>query len=296
MAARRGSSAPGMIGRPFGPTGREVPRIGQGTWQIPERGAAVDEAKRALRRGIDLGMVHLDTAEMYGDGRAEEILGEVIREAKVPRADLFIVSKVLPSNASYQGTLRACERSLRRLGTDYLDCYLLHWRGSHPLADTMRALEKLVDDGKIRALGVSNFDVEDLEEAEEALERHPIACNQVLYHLRERGIEHRVLPWCRENSVAVVAYTPFGRAPLPGPSTPEGGTLAEVARRRSVDVHAVVLAFLTRDSDVFTIPKASSVPHVEANAKAGDLQLDAAEIESLEKAFPRSRSSQLRMI
>lgn len=296
MAARRARETGAMMLRTFGSTGVEVPRIGQGTWNIPERGAAVDEAKRALRRGIELGMVHLDTAEMYGDGRAEEILGEAIRESGVPRTGLFVVSKVLPSNASYQGTLRACERSLRRLGTDYLDCYLLHWRGSSPLADTMRALEKLVDDGKIRALGVSNFDVDDLEEAEEALERHPIACNQVLYHLKERGIEHRVLPWCREHSVAVVAYTPFGRGPIPAVSTEAGGELAAIARHHGVGVHAVILAFLTRDPDVFTIPKASSVAHVEENAKAGDLRLDASEIERLEKAFPRPRSSELRMI
>lgn len=285
-----------MIRKPFGSTGRDVPRVGQGTWNIPERGAAVEEAKRALRRGIELDMVHLDTAEMYGSGRAEEILGEAIRESGISRSELFIVSKVLPSNAAYEGTLRACERSLRRLGTDYLDCYLLHWRGSVPLSDTMRALEQLVDEGKIRALGVSNFDVEDLEEAQAALERHPIACNQVLYHLRERGIEHRVVPWCKERSIAVVAYTPFGRGPLPAQSTPGGQVLAEIARRHGVDVHAVILAFLTREPGVFTIPKASSVSHVEQNAKAGDLVLDAAEIERLEKSFPRPRSSELRMI
>jgi diketogulonate reductase-like aldo/keto reductase len=286
----------GMIKRTFGTTGREVARIGQGTWNVPERGAQAEEAKRALRRGVELGMTHIDTAEMYGDGRAEELVGEAIREGGIARSELFIVSKVLPSNASYQGTLRACERSLRRLGTDYLDCYLLHWRGSHPLADTMRAMEKLVDDGKIRALGVSNFDVDDLDEAEEALERHPIACNQVLYHLRERGIEHRVLPWCRKHSVAVVAYTPFGRGPLPPQSSPAGRALTEIAGNHGVGVHAVVLAFLTREAGVFAIPKASSMPHVEENARAGNLQLDLAEIERIERVFPRPRSAQLKMI
>lgn len=285
-----------MVHRRFGPTGRDVARIGQGTWQIPERGAPVEEAKRALRRGIELGMTHLDTAEMYGDGRAEQILGDVIRESGFDRAKLFIVSKVLPSNAGYQGALRACERSLRRLRTDYLDCYLLHWRGSQPLVETMRAFEKLVDDGKIRTLGVSNFDVEDLIEVREALERHPLACNQVLYNLKERGIEHRVLPWCRENSVAVVAYTPFGRGPLPSEPSPQGRVLAEIARKHGVDVHAVILAFLTRDEGVFSVPKASSVAHVESNAKAGDLQLDADEVERIERAFPRPHSAQLRMI
>ncbi|MBV8602509.1 MAG: aldo/keto reductase [Candidatus Eremiobacteraeota bacterium] len=283
-----------MIAYPFGPAGRELPRVGQGSWQIPERGAAAEEAKLALRRGIELGMVHVDTAEMYGDGRAEELIGEAIQG--LPRVELFIVSKVLPSNASYQGTLRACERSLKRLRTDYLDAYLLHWRGSQPLADTMRALEKLVDDGKIRSLGVSNFDVEDLEEAEEALERHPIACNQVLYHPWERGIEHRVVPWCEKQSVAIVAYTPFGRRSLPDAATPQGKLLSELAAKYAASVHAVILAFLTRRNGTFAIPKAASIAHVEANAKANQFRLDDAEIAQVEKAFPRPRSAELRMI
>lgn len=285
-----------MQHRSFGPTGRRVPRIGQGTWQIPERGAAAEEAKRALLRGIELGMVHIDTAEMYGDGRAEELIGEAIRKAGIRRSDVFIVSKVLPSNASYNGTLRACERSLGRLQTDYLDCYLLHWPGSYPVRETMRALEKLVDDGKIRALGVSNFDVDDLDEAQAALERHPLACNQVLYHLLERGIEHRIVPWCRSKSVAVVAYTPYGRTPIPAPTTPRGGVLHRIARAHGVDVHAVVLSFLTRESETFTIPKAAAQAHVEVNATAGDLDLGADEIAAIEEAFPRSQSSELRML
>jgi len=176
-----------VIARRFGPLDRAVPIVGQGTWNVPLRGARADEAKRALRRGIELGMVHVDTAEMYGDGGAERLVGEAIRG--LPREQLFLVSKVLPSNASYEGTLRACEASLRRLGSEYLDCYLLHWRGGVPLGETMRALETLVRQGKIRALGVSNFEVDDLEEARAALEREPIACNQVLYHLGERTVE-----------------------------------------------------------------------------------------------------------
>ncbi|MBV8150166.1 MAG: aldo/keto reductase [Candidatus Eremiobacteraeota bacterium] len=277
-----------MIQRAFGQTGRRVSVVGQGSWNIPERGAAAEEAKAALRRGIELGMVHIDTAEMYGDGRAEEVIGDAIRG--LSRERLFIVSKVLPSNASYTGTIRACERSLKRLGTDYLDCYLLHWRGSHPLADTMRALEKLVDDGKTRALGVSNFDVEDLEEAQEALERHPIACNQVLYHLHERGIEHRVLPWCAEQSIAIVAYTPFGRR------ASSGKALEAAARAHGVGIHAVILAFLTRDESVFAIPKAASVGHVEENAKAGELRLNESEIVEIDAAFPRPRSPELKTL
>ena len=173
-----------MITHPFGATGRDVPIVGQGTWNVPTSGARADEAKRALRRGIELGMVHVDSAEMYGDGAAERLAGEAI--AGLPREQLFLVSKVLPSNATYDGTIRACEASLKRMRVDYLDCYLLHWRGSVPLGETMRALEKLVRDGKTRALGVSNFDVADLEEARTALESEPIACNQILYHLGER--------------------------------------------------------------------------------------------------------------
>ncbi|MGA3037530.1 MAG: aldo/keto reductase [Vulcanimicrobiaceae bacterium] len=276
--------------RPFGTTGKDVARIGQGSWNIPERGPAADGAKLALQRGVELGMTHIDTAEMYGDGRAEELIGEAIREGELRRENLFIVSKVLPSNSSYAGTLRACERSLRRLGVDYLDCYLLHWRGSQPLRETMRALEKLVDDGKIRALGVSNFDVDDLEEAKAALERHPLACNQVLYHLKERGVEHRVQPWCAQNEVAVVAYTPFGRSAIPV------GALDEIAKKHGVTPRDVILAFLTREPNVFTIPKAATIPHVEENARAGDVDLDAGDIAQIDGAFPRSRSTELRML
>ena len=282
--------------RPFGTTGRDVARIGQGSWQIPERGPAADGAKRALLRGVELGMTHIDTAEMYGDGRAEELIGETIREGKLRRENLFVVSKVLPSNSSYEGTLRACDRSLRRLGLDYLDCYLLHWRGSQPLRDTMRALEKLVDDGKIRALGVSNFDVDDLEEAKAALERHPLSCNQVLYHLQERGIEHRIQPWCAQNNVAVVAYTPFGRSGVPAETTPRGRTLTEIAKKHGITPRVVILAFLTREANAFAIPKAASIPHVEENARAGDVDLDADDIAEIEKAYPRSRSTELRML
>lgn len=282
--------------RPFGTTGKDVARIGQGSWNIPERGAEADGAKRALQRGVDLGMTHIDTAEMYGDGRAEELIGEAIRDGKLRRENLFVVSKVLPSNSSYAGTLRACDRSLRRLGVDYLDCYLLHWRGSQPLSETMRALEKLVDDGKIRALGVSNFDVDDLEEAKAVLERHPLVCNQVLYHLQERGIEHRVQPWCARNDVAIVAYTPFGRSGIPAESTPRGRTLAEIAQKHGVTPRAVILAFLTRESNAFTIPKAASIPHVEENARAGDVGLDAGDIAQIEEAYPRSQSTELRML
>ncbi len=274
-----------MIVRPFGTTGRDVPIVGQGTWNMPLRGDRAEEAKRAIRRGIELGMVHVDTAEMYGDGGSERLVGEAI--AGLPREHLFVVSKVLPSNATYDGTIRACEAALRRMRTDYLDCYLLHWRGSAPLGETMRALEQLVLDGKIRALGVSNFEVDDLEEAQAALESAPIACNQVLYHLDERTIETHELPYCRERGIAVVAYTPFGR----GDWSDRAGVhvVERVARKHGATPRQVILAFLTRDDGVFTIPKAATMPHVEENAAAGDLQLDPADLDAIDAAFPLKR-------
>ncbi|HEY0383978.1 MAG TPA: aldo/keto reductase [Candidatus Elarobacter sp.] len=274
-----------MIARRFGPTGRDVPVVGQGTWNVPTRGARADDAKRALRRGIELGMVHVDTAEMYGDGAAERLVGEAI--AGLPREQLFLVSKVLPSNATYDGTIRACEASLKRMRVDYLDCYLLHWRGSVPLGETMRALEKLVRDGKTRALGVSNFEVTDLEEARTALETEPIACNQILYHLGERTAEGHEMEYCREHGIAIVGYTPFGRGDWtdrPGARVIEG-----IARKHGVTPHAVILAFLTRQPINFVIPKSSTIEHVEENAAAGDLRLEAAEIAAIDEAFPVKR-------
>jgi diketogulonate reductase-like aldo/keto reductase len=273
-----------MQRKPFGSTGVVVPVIGQGTWDIPESGARLADAKRALRRGIELGMVHLDTAEMYGGGRVEELLGEAI--AGIDRAGLFITSKVMPGNATFDGTIAACEASLRRLGTDYLDLYLLHWPGSHPLADTTRALETLVEQGKTRYVGVSNFDLDELREAQSYLRRAPLACNQVLYHLRERGIEHRILPYCKSENIAMVGYTPFGRGRFPraGPAT---DLLARIAKERGATLRQVILAFLTRDPALFAIPKASRVEHVEENAGAGDCVLSAEDIAKIDAAFPR---------
>jgi diketogulonate reductase-like aldo/keto reductase len=250
----------------------EVPVVGQGSWPMPDRDA--------LRRGIELGMTHIDTAEMYGDGRSEEVVGEAI--APYPRESLFIVSKVLPSNGTASGVARACERSLRRLKTEYLDCYLIHWRGDTDLAETMGALERLVEAGKIRSLGVSNFDPWDLREAAAALRAEPIACNQVLYNLGERTPEHHELPWAHGNESAFVAYTPLAR-----PRSRRGDeVLAEIARRHAVTAEAVALAFLLRDPLAFVIPKANALAHVEANAAAGDLELDPAELAEIDAAFP----------
>lgn len=271
-----------MIRRPFGTSGVDVPTIGQGSWNVPARGAAAEESKRALRRGIAAGMTHIDTAEMYGDGAAERLVGEAISD--IPRAELFLVSKVLPSNASYAGTIAACERSLVRLGTAYLDCYLLHWRGSFPLRDTLRALEQLVADGKILTLGVSNFDLDDLKEAHALLEREPLTCNQVLYHLGERTIEAHEVEYCRERGVAIVGYTPFGREEYA--DSPGVAVLERIAEKHGASVHQTILAFLTRDPIAFAIPKAASVVHVEDNAGATDVHLDAGDLAAIDRAYP----------
>src|SRR5579863_4912892 len=264
----------------FGSTGREVSVIGQGTWYI-DRGDR-QGAVGALRRGIDLGMPHIDTAEMYGD--AEPVIAEAIAGR---RDETFLISKVLPSNASRRGTIAACERSLQRLKTDRLDCYLLHWRGSFPLSETVEALEQLVSAGKIRSWGVSNFDADDLDELLDVAGEGRIACNQVLYHLQERAIEHAVIPWCAKHNVAVVAYSPFGHNDFPDQRSKGGAVLQTIAKRLGVSTRQVALAFLSREENVFAIPKASSAEHAAENAAAGDLVLSNDDIAALDQAFPR---------
>jgi diketogulonate reductase-like aldo/keto reductase len=269
-----------MERRPFG-FGVEVPVIGQGTWNLEVAGRAAGVA--TLRRGLDLGMTHVDTAEMYGDGDVERIVGEALEGR---RDEVFLVSKVLPENASRVGTVEACERSLARLRTDRLDCYLLHWRGPHPLEATIAAFEELERDGKILAWGVSNFDVADLNEALEIAGEDRMLCNQVLYHLRERGIEYDVLPWCERNRVAVVGYSPFGHGRFPGPETPGGRVLQAIASAHGATARQVALRFLVRRSSLFTVPKASHPDRAEENGRAGDLRLTAAEIARIDAAFP----------
>ncbi len=270
-------------GRIFGSTGRRVAAVGQGSWRVEEGGGA--QAQAALRRGLDLGMTHIDTAELYGSGKAETLIGAAIAGR---RDEVFLVSKVLPGNASKRGTIAACEKSLARLGTDRLDCYLLHWRGSHPLAETIAGFETLVRDGKILAWGVSNFDVADLEEVVRIAGRGHPACNQVLYHLQERYIEHAVIPWCTEHGTAVVAYTPFGQSPgIFANRSRQGQVLQDIAAARAASARQVALAFLLRNPDVFVIPKASGIDHVEDNAAAAGLVLSDAEIAKITTAFPR---------
>ena len=269
-----------MRREPFGRSTREVSVIGQGTWYI-DRGDR-KSAVAALRRGIDLGMTHIDTAEMYGD--AEPVVAEAIAGR---RDDIFLVSKVLPSNASRRGTIAACERSLARLKTDRLDCYLLHWRGAYPLTETVAAFEELVGAGKIRCWGVSNFDAGDLDEMLAVAGKGKIACNQVLYHLSERAIEHAVIPWCQQHGVAVVAYSPFGHNEFPQPRSRAGQALQAIAEAHGASVRQVALAFLTRAPAVFAIPKASTPEHAADNAAAGKLVLGRDEIAALDSAFPR---------
>ena len=270
-----------MQNRRFGASGRDVSVIGQGTWYIEHAERAV--AVAALRGGLDLGLNHIDTAEMYGSGQAETIVGEAIAGR---RDEVFLVSKVLPSNASKAGTRRACEASLKRLKTDRLDCYLLHWRGQYKLSETIEAFEELKEEGKILSWGVSNFDEEDLAEALAIAGRGKIACNQVLYHLGERAIEHGVIPWCKQHDIAVVAYSPFGHSGFPARSSKGGYVLADIAKAHGASLHQLALAFLTRHPSVFAIPKAARLMHVEENAKAADIKLSQEDIARLEEAFP----------
>jgi diketogulonate reductase-like aldo/keto reductase len=264
----------------FGWTGEKLPMVGQGTWMIekdPRR-----QAVEALVLGIELGMTLIDTAEMYGDGLAEQIVGEAIRGR---REQVFVVSKVLPSNASYDGTRRACERSLKRLGIDRLDLYLLHWPGRYPISETMRALESLVRDGAARYIGVSNFDVDELSGAQAALRNERLACNQVLYNLDNRGIERRLIPYCVEQGIAVMGYSPFGHGRFPNPRGKGGRVLRDIAERRGKTPRQVVLSFLTR-CGTFAIPKSGDPNHVRENAGALGWRLSDDEIQAIAQAFP----------
>jgi diketogulonate reductase-like aldo/keto reductase len=282
-----------MFEREFGSTGVDVPVVGQGTWRMGENPKRFGDEARALRSGVELGMVHIDTAEMYGSGRTEEFVGAAIAGI---RDRVFLASKVLPSNASYRGTIEACERSLTRLRVDHLDLYMLHWRSRVPIGETMSALEDLADAGKTRFFGVSNFEVDDLREAQRALTRHRIACNQVAYHLDARGIELNVVPYCQEQGIAVVGYSPFGSGSFPARGD-QVRALKEVAARHGKSPRQVALNFLTRLPGTFTIPKAGNRSHVEENAGSVGWELAPEDLAALEKAFPRpSREVPLTMI
>jgi len=266
------------------PCGEKVPALGLGTWKMGERGGDKTKEVAAVRTAIDLGMTLIDTAEMYGQGASEELVGEAIAGR---RDEVFLVSKVLPENASRSGTQAACERSLTRLKTDRLDCYLLHWRGVHPLEETIAGFEALCREGKILSYGVSNFDVSDLQEAWEIAGPGRIACDQVLYHLQERAIEHAVLPWCQQHDIAVTAYSPLGHVGFPDSHSSGGRVLANIARAHAATPRQIALAFLVRHPSVFAIPKASTADHVEENAEAAGVHLSDVEIDRIDAAFPR---------
>ena len=267
---------------PFGPTGRDVPVVGFGTWNLEtaERPRAVE----AVRAALDAGMLHFDTAEMYGGGKVEELLAEAVGDR---RDEIFLVSKVHPENASHEGTVRACERSLRRLNTDRLDCYLLHWESRHPIAETIAGFEELAAAGKILSFGVSNFDEHQLEQAVKVAGPGRIACNQVMYHLGERGIEHAVVPACERRNVAVVGYSPFAPGGFPSRETRQGRLLAEIAARYEATPRQLALAFLTRLPALFAIPMSSRPEHVRENAAAARLALSDDDLARIEAAFPR---------
>ena len=260
------------------PGGEIVPRLGQGTWRMGETPRLRDAEIAALRLGLDLGMTLIDTAEMYGDGEAERIVAEAI---KGRRDEVFIVSKVLPQNASRAGTVAACERSLKRLNTDHIDLYLLHWRGRYKLKDTLAAFQSLVKDGLIKAWGASNFDVGDMEELGALPGGSAVATNQVLYNLARRGIEADLMLWCRSRHIPIMAYSPVEQGRIL-----RDRALARVAERHHATPAQIALAWLLRQDDMMVIPKATSLDHVRENRAALDIELSNADLAELDQAFP----------
>jgi diketogulonate reductase-like aldo/keto reductase len=260
------------------PSGEAVPALGQGTWGMGEQARRAADEALALRLGLDLGLTLIDTAEMYGDGGAEEVVADAIAGR---RNEVFLVSKVLPENASRRGTIDACERSLRRLGTDRIDLYLLHWRGSVSLSETLEAFSELMEAGKIRHWGVSNLDTDDMEELVELPGAADCATNQVLYNLTRRGVEFDLLPWCRKRSIPIMAYSPIEQGRMLGHTA-----LKTVAARHDATPAQVALAWLLRQPDIIVIPKAMNPAHVKENRVALDLRLTGDDLADLDKAFP----------
>jgi diketogulonate reductase-like aldo/keto reductase len=263
------------------PSGVSVPRLGLGTWRMGESARLRDQEVEALKLGIDLGMTLIDTAEMYGDGGAEQAVAEAV---KGRRDEVFIVSKVLPQNASRLGTIAACERSLKRLKTDYLDLYLMHWRGSYPLRETLAGFQALARDGLIKAWGVSNFDVADMEELLALPGGDAVATNQVLYNLGRRGIEADLLPWCRERRLPIMAYSPVDQGRIL-----RNRALASIAARHDASPAQIALAWLLRQKDLMVIPKTTNVAHVRENRDALGITLSEADLAELDRAFPPPR-------
>ena len=261
----------------------QVNAIGQGTWRMGEKYSEKQNEIKALRTGIDLGMTLIDTAEMYGDGGAEEITGEAVKGI---RDKIFLVSKVYPQNAGKRSAVLACENSLKRLGTDYLDLYLLHWRGSIPLSETVEVMEHLIKDGKIKRWGVSNFDIEDMEELFEVPNGSNCAVNQVLYHLGSRGTEYDLLPWCREKNIPVMAYCPIAQGGSLRRELLENRVVKKIAENRGISCVQVLLAWTVRENNIISIPKAVREKHIIENAETAGIYLSKKETEELNLEFP----------
>ncbi|SCX80505.1 aldo/keto reductase [Rhizobium sp. NFACC06-2] len=271
------------------PSGKEVPALGLGTWNMGETRSSAPQEVESIRKAIDIGMTLIDTAEMYADGRSEEVVGAAIAGR---RQDVFLVSKVYPWNASERGTAEACERSLARLGTDHIDLYLLHWRGEHPLAETVAAFERLKSDGKIGDWGVSNFDTDDMEELFAVPGGKNCAANQVLYNLSRRGPEFSLLPWCQERGVPLMAYSPIEQGRIL-----KNHELIRIAKAYQATPAQLALAFLLERDGVIAIPKSASVSRVEENRGATDLEITEEDWAALDAVFPPpTRKTSLEML
>ncbi len=270
------------------PSGKEIPTLGQGTWRMGEKASQKEAEIAALQLGIDLGMTLIDTAEMYGEGGAEKIVAEAISGR---REEVYLVSKFYPYNASYDGLIQACDRSLSRLKTDYLNLYLLHWRGSIPLSETLKGLQHLKQAGKILDYGVSNFDTDDMEEAISLPGGKEIVTNQVLYNLMRRGIEWDLLPWCREHQIPIMAYSPVEQRAFV-----DNSQLSNIATKYNATTTQIALSWLLHQDNVISIPKATNPQHIEENRAAIDLKLTAEDLQELDRSFkPPSRKMSLSM-
>lgn len=266
------------------PDGTAVPAIGQGTWFLGERTSAAEQEKQALTAGIGAGMTLIDTAEMYGSGKAETLIGKTIADKK--REELFIVSKVYPHNAGRKNIFKSCMASMNRMGVDYLDLYLLHWRGGIPLAETVACMEQLKKEGKIRRWGVSNFDTDDMEELWSVPNGKNCAVNQVLYHVASRGIEYDLLPWMREHHVPLMAYCPLAQGGDLKRGLYEHPVLKQIAANHQATVTQILLAFVLRDGDVIAIPRTGKADHALENAAADAVVLTAEELAMIDRVFP----------
>ena len=264
--------------------GTPIPRFGIGTWRMGERASAAQAEIAVIKAAIERGVTLIDTAEMYGDGGAEEVIGRAMADTPSAREKIYIVSKVYPHNASRKGTVAACERSLKRLGTDYLDCYLLHWPGEHPIAETVDAFEALKAQGKIRAWGVSNFDLADMQQLVSVANGNNVVTNQVLYNLSRRGVEFSLLPWQRERGISTMAYSPIEQAQLLASTK-----LQAIAHDIGATPAQVAIAWLLAQPDVIVIPKTTHLARLEENLGALDLKLDAPTLAALDAAFPPPR-------